>query len=387
MKSSLTDRALLAKLVSFDTTSHRSPVELFDFCCEYMALPDVRITRMDCGDGYENVLFESGPEHHEDEGWMLCGHVDTVPALEPEWETHPHELVEKDGRLHARGACDMKGFDAIALNFLRARAMNGFDHPLAVLLTHSEEVGTIGAGHFARDWPRDRPLPRRVIVGEPTSLQPVRGHKGHLSLRFTLSGRPCHTGFPSEGVNAIELAMPLLDCLRELRNDLCDERTPESGLFPVVPHPVLNIVRVAGGTALNVMPASCVVDVGVRLLPGQRSAEFLPRLEERLSSAGIPRSESALEGHCHLEVVNETPSFSTHHEDTFLQQVCAVSGHDEAIGVNYGTDAGRLVELGCRSVVIGPGDIALAHRANEWIPVDEFERMPQLLGELIDGTD
>ena len=385
MKSSLSDRDLLAELVSFDTTSHRSPVDLFDFCCEYMNGSSIRTTRMDCGDGYENVLFETGPESQAGEGWMLCGHVDTVPALEPDWITHPHELVEREGRLHARGACDMKGFDAIALNFLRDRAAAGFDRPLAVLLTHSEEVGTIGAGHFARDWPRHRRLPERVIVGEPTSLQPVRGHKGHLSLRFTLSGRPCHTGFPAEGVNAIELAVPLLDCLRGLREELSGERTSESSLFPVVPHPVLNIVRVTGGTAVNVMPASCVVDVGVRLLPGQYSEEFLPRLEERIASAGIRRSESLMEGHCHLEVINETPSFSTERDDEFLKHVCSVSGHSEAIGVNYGTDAGRLVGLGCRSVVFGPGDIAQAHRANEWIPLDEFERMPVFLGELIDG--
>ena len=384
MKSSLSDRNLLAELVSFDTTSHRSPVDLFDFCCDYMDSPSIRATRMDCGDGYENVLFETGPESCEGEGWMLCGHVDTVPALEPDWDTHPHELVEREGRLHARGACDMKGFDAIALNFLRNRAVNGFDRPLAVLLTHSEEVGTIGAGHFARDWPRHRMLPQQVIVGEPTSLQPVRGHKGHLSLRFTLSGRPCHTGFPSEGVNAIELAMPLLECLRRLRHELIDERTAESDLFPIVPHPVLNIVKVTGGSAVNVMPASCIVDVGVRLLPGQESDSFLPRLHERMNSAGIAMADSMLEGHCHLEVVNETPSFSTAADDPFLGRVCLVSGHEEAIGVNYGTDAGRLAPLGCRSVVFGPGDIAQAHRANEWIPVEEFERMPALLGALID---
>ena len=135
---------------------------------------------------------------------------------------------------------------------------------------------------------------------------------------------------------------------------------------------------------MNVMPDSCVVDVGVRLLPGQSSSEFLPRLEERLRRAGILRSDHPQEGHCHLEVVNETPSFSIDEDDPFLRRVCSVSGHHQAVGVNYGTDAGRLLALDCRSVVFGPGDIAQAHRANEWIPLDEFQRMPQLLGELID---
>ena len=386
MPRALSDRDLLARLVSFDTTSHRSPAPLFDFVCSYLADSSIRTRRMDCGGGYENVLFEAGPESRDGEGWMLCGHVDTVPAEEPDWSSDPLELVERSGCLHARGACDMKGFDAIAINFLRHRALNGFDRPLSLLLTHSEEVGTIGAGHFARDWPRERVLPRQVIVGEPTSLQPVRGHKGHLSFRATLTGRPCHTGFPHEGVNAIELALPMLDCLRGLREQLIEERTPESSLFPVVPHPVLNIVRVSGGSAINVMPASCVIDVGIRLLPGQSSDEFLPRLHQRMDDAGIARSEDAQEGHCHIEVINETPSFSTAADDAFLQAVCSVSGHPEAIGVNYGTDAGRLIPLGCRSVIFGPGDIAQAHRADEWIPIDEFERMPHLLGALIDDA-
>ena len=243
----ITDRVLLERLVSYDTTSDRSPAELFDFCCDYMDLPSIRITRMKCGDGYENVLFETGPESVGGTGWMLCGHVDTVPALEPDWESDPHELTERAGRLHARGACDMKGFDAIALNFLRSRARDGFDQPLALLLTHSEEVGTIGAGHFVRDWPGSRSLPQQVIVGEPTSLRPVRGHKGHLALRLRVTGRPCHTGFPTQGVNAIELMMPVLDCLRSLREDLISERTEDSHLFPATPHPVLTIVKVAGG--------------------------------------------------------------------------------------------------------------------------------------------
>lgn len=386
MAKNLTDRELLSHLVSFDTTSDRSPALLFDFACDYLDESSIRITRMDCGGGYENVLFESGPASRDGEGWMLCGHVDAVPAREPDWLSDPFELVERSGRLHARGACDMKGFNAIAMNFLRRRALEGFDRPLCLLLTHSEEVGTIGAGHFARDWPRERRIPQNVIVGEPTSLKPVRGHKGHLSFRLTLTGRPCHTGFPAEGLNAIELAMPILECLRGLREQLADERTSESALFPIVPHPVLNIVRVSGGSAVNVMPASCVLDVGVRLLPGQSSAEFLPRLHQLMDTAGIPRSETRMEGHCHFEVINETPSFSTSADDAFLQEVCSVSGHPEAIGVNYGTDAGRLAPLGCRSVIFGPGDIAQAHRANEWIPIDEFERMPRLLGALIDTT-
>ena len=387
MTKRLSDQELLGRLVAFDTTSHRPPQGLFDFLEEYLAHPALRVERMDCGDGFENMLVECGPPAHDGDGWLLSGHVDTVPAGEPDWETDPWTLVERDGRLYGRGACDMKAFNAIAANLLRDRAEAGFDRPLALLLTHSEEVGTVGAGHFVRDWDAARPLPRRVVVGEPTSLRPVRGHKGHLKLRFAVVGRPCHTGFPAQGVNAIEGTLPLLQCLASLRASLIEERTEDSSLFPEVPHPVLTIAGIDGGSAINVMPERCEVLVGIRLLPGQCSDAILGRLRDALDAAGVRLSERPEEGACTMELLNETPAFSTPPDDAFLREVCRVSGHAEAKGVNYGTDAGRLGLIDRRSVIFGPGDIARAHQANEWMPIDEFKRMPVLLGALLDGSN
>ena len=214
-------------------------------------------------------------------------------------------------------------------------------------------------------------------------MRPVRAHKGHLTLRIVVGGKPCHTGFPHHGVNAIAAAQPLLERIEALRLELRDERTEESRLFPDVPFAVLNVVRIDGGNAVNIMPEFCTIDIGIRLLTRDQASGFLPRLKAVVVESGLKISDAAVPETCTLTVLNHTPPFGTPAEDPFLATVIAVSGAERSEGVGYGTDAGRLEALGCRSVVFGPGDIAQAHRANEWMPLDEFERAPDMLRSII----
>ncbi|MDG2020562.1 MAG: M20 family metallopeptidase [Phycisphaerales bacterium] len=392
----LSDLDLLARLVSFDTTSatKRPTRPLGDFVCDYLDHSKIRIERFDCGGEQENLWFETGPPSDGDgEGLLLCGHVDVVPATEPEWTADPFILRVEGDRAIGRGACDMKGFDAIAINLLREAANAGsLEAPLGLLLTCNEEIGTVGAGQFAAQW-AGRPLPRRTIVGEPTSLQPVRGHKGHLGIAIVVGGLGGHTGFPNRGVNAIERAMPVLEGLRDLRQSMVEERLDASDLFPETPFPVLTVAGIEGGSAINVMPESCVIRVGVRLLPGQSAEEFLPRLRSAIEGRGIGvdmRSgdlESPLpmaaRDECLVIDLNNTPSYAIDSDAAFLAEVADLVGDHGSHGANFGTDAGRLVGLGCESVVFGPGNIGVAHKPDEWMPLDEFARTPELLRRLI----
>jgi acetylornithine deacetylase len=392
----LSDLDLLARLVSFDTTSatKRPTRPLGDFVCDYLDHSKIRIERFDCGGEQENLWFETGPPSNGDgEGLLLCGHVDVVPATEPEWTADPFILRVEGDRAIGRGACDMKGFDAIAINLLREAANAGsLEAPLGLLLTCNEEIGTVGAGQFAAQW-AGRPLPRRTIVGEPTSLQPVRGHKGHLGIAIVVGGLGGHTGFPNRGVNAIERAMPVLEGFRDLRQSMVEERLDASDLFPETPFPVLTVAGIEGGSAINVMPESCVIRVGVRLLPGQSAEEFLPRLRSAIEGRGIGvdmRSgdlESPLpmaaRDECLVIDLNNTPSYAIDSDAAFLAEVADLVGDHGSHGANFGTDAGRLVGLGCESVVFGPGNIGVAHKPDEWMPLDEFARTPELLRRLI----
>jgi acetylornithine deacetylase len=376
VKSALSNRDLLARLVAIDSTSSRPNRPFSGFVREYLDLDGIRCEAFDCGGGYENLLLSVGPACASGEGLLLCGHVDTVPAEEPEWTSDPFELVERDGRLIGRGACDMKGFDAIAMNLLREAAAHPPREPLQLLLTCCEEIGTIGAAKFARDWPRDRALPRRALVGEPTSMRVVRGHKGHLTIAISVSGVAAHSGFPHKGVNAIERGALVVQALAVLRKQLAARRGPESSLFPEVPFPVLTSARIRGGTAINVIPELCEIDVGVRLLPGMDSARFMMELEEAVRAV-VP------DGAVSVQLRNETPAFATAANEPLHRELTGLVGQTDECGVGFGTDAGRLAQLGLGCVIWGPGDISNAHRADEWMPIDEFEQAARLLRSLV----
>ena len=373
MVEALSDIELLTRLIAFDTTSSTAQptVPLSECIAEYVDGTPVRLERFDCGAAQENLVLTAGPECVNGEGLLLSGHVDCVPALEPEWMTDPFVLDVQDDRLVGRGACDMKGFVAIAVNVLRREALAGsLAEGLMLLLSCNEEIGTIGAGAFVDQW-GDRPLPRRCVVGEPTSLRPIRGHKGHTSYTITLAGVGGHSGFPNEGVNAIERATPVLQALADVRAELALERSEWSDLFPEVPFPVLSIAQINGGSAINVTPESCTIRVGVRPLPGEAIDAYTSRLQ------------AVLPDDAHLELTNGTPSFGAPADNEFLQEVARLVDVREDRGANFGTDAGRLTHLGCTPVVFGPGDIAVAHKPNEWMPRAEFERTPALLGALV----
>lgn len=158
MTATLSDLDLLARLVAIDTTSRLPTRPLGDFVVEYLTAPGMRVERFDCGNGQENLLFSVGPECRAGEGLLLCGHVDTVPADEPEWTSDPRVLTRLDDRVVARGACDMKGFDALAINLLREATDRPPREPLQLLLTCNEEVGTLGAAAFAKAWDPVRTL-------------------------------------------------------------------------------------------------------------------------------------------------------------------------------------------------------------------------------------
>lgn len=381
MATALTDLDLLARLVAIDTTSRLPTRPLGDFVAEYLSAPGVRIERFDCGGEHENMLISAGPECRAGEGLLLCGHVDTVPADEPEWTSDPRTLIAReDGpsgrRVVARGACDMKGFDALAINLLREASAGELAEPLQLLLTCNEEVGTLGAAAFARAWPVGRPLPRRLLVGEPTSMRVVRGHKGHLTISIIVHGVAAHSGFPHKGVNAIERAASAIVAMGELRVAMTARRNAESSLFPEVPFPVLTTAKVHGGAAINVIPERCEIDVGVRLLPGMESAVFM---EELRRAVGAVLPANAFE----ITLRNETPAFATPPDRAWHTEVCTLVGQRGECGVGFGTDAGRLAGLGVEPVIWGPGDISNAHKPDEWMPLDEFESAARLLRRLV----
>lgn len=383
MPSFLSVRELLDRLVAFDTTSHRTNLPLLDFVSDYLDLPGVRLTRHEAPEEPKATLVvELGPEVDPDtrDGLILSGHTDVVPADEEGWSSDPFTVDERDERLYGRGAADMKGFLALAVD-LAARVDPGrLVEPLVLIFTYDEELGTLGAAHFHDTWPEDRSLPRRAVIGEPTELEVVRLHKGHLKARWEIFGEPAHSAYPHLGVNAIEPAGKLVVALAALARDLEDERLPSSEHFSEVPHPTLTVARIRGGTAINVVPDRCTVEIGMRLLPGMDVATAIGRLE----ALGL----RSLEGIEHeFPRPSLSPPLETPAESSIVRTLLAIAGQEDPDrAVMFATDAGWLGKMGIECVIWGPGSIEVAHRPDEHVPVDHLERAREDLKTLIHRT-
>jgi acetylornithine deacetylase len=300
--------------------------------------------------------------------------MDVVPAGEG-WTSDPFSLVERDGALYARGSADMKGFLALAANLAREADPSQLTRPLVLLLTYDEELGTLGARHFHDTWPADHPLPRQAVIGEPTLMRPIRVHKGHLKARFTFHGVSAHSAYPHLGKNAIEPAGKLIVALSELRRRLEGERLPSSAHFPEVPAPSLNVARVDGGTAINIVPERCVVEVGVRLLPGIDTDALAARLRETAASA-CPGEEPT------WELLSISPPMELAADAPLLATVAAITGPPVEAAA-YATDAGWLQAMGMDCLLLGPGTIAVAHNPDELLPIEQLVTGRAVLERLV----
>jgi acetylornithine deacetylase len=388
----LPDPALLERLVSFDTVSGGANLPLVEWIADYLDRPGIRvIPQAGPREGTANLVVTAGPETGAAGGaapsgaaggrdllggLTLCGHLDVVPADGGEWETDPFRMVERDGLYIGRGTCDMKGFCALAINRMASVDPDALGRPLALLLTFDEEVGCLGAHHFVRTWPRDRPLPRHVIVGEPTSLRAVRLHKGHARLRLRIRGKAAHTGTPHLGVNAVETAGPVLDALAALRRELEAEPSPHAADFAEAPHTVLAVTGIRGGEATNIVPPSCEIDVGVRLMPGSDPEALTARIRRRVEALAGPAS-------IELETVGVSPPMLTPEDAPLYRAVCERVDQSETLGVAYASDGGWLSSAGYECVLFGPGSMDVAHRPGEHLAAHELREAGVHLDALV----
>jgi acetylornithine deacetylase len=373
----LRDAALLERLVAFDTTSSLSNLPLVDFVCDYLDRPGILVERLPSADGAKaNLVVRAGPERTDGSGLTLSGHMDVVPAEEPGWHSSPFRLTRSNDTWVGRGTADMKGFLALAINRQAGLDPSRLHRPLALLLTYDEEVGTLGARRFAEEAGGSPPLPRDVVIGEPTSLRVVRLHKGMLRLQLAFFGRAAHSGYPHLGRNAIEPAARAIVALTELRAAMARERPAHGEHFPEVPYPALNVGIVNGGSAVNVIPDRCTVQIGIRLLPGMKAEAVAERVRD-VVAAVLPSEEFELTS------LGESPAMMLDGSAELYRELCELVGQSSTEGVAFATDAGWLQRAGYRCAVFGPGSIEVAHRANEFLPIAEFERAGTLLDALI----
>ena len=363
---------ILSELIAIDSTSNLSNDPFVTYVEKFVAESDVVCHRLPSHEeGKFDVLLTKGEPSTL--GLTLCGHMDTVPANAEKWQSDPWNLTERDGNWYARGSCDMKGFVAIALQaIVKANVHSGC---LAVLLLCDEELGSYGAKHILEQG-LPVSIPKQVIIGEPTSLQTVRLHKGHLSMRVTIQGISAHTGSPHLGKNAAIAGGKVICALAELskKYELCTTDSSEH-FSKELNFPVLTVATINSGNAINVVPESCELGIGLRLLPDQEKDTAIAEIKDAISEVcSLPWT---------LEELGDNPTMLTPENSEINKWLCSYIGQSCSVGVSYGTDGGYMSRAGYDCVLYGAGDIAVAHKPNEFVPMAEMETCVQTIDAAI----
>lgn len=358
----------LADLVKIDSVSSRSNVEIVEYLerrCEALGLTTRRFPYTDEPKKINLIALTHDVNEVE---LALVGHTDTVP-YDPSW-SEATNLTERDGKLFGRGSCDTKGFIAAALTALENVKPT---KPLALIFTADEEIGLLGAKKLAQS----KPLKIRYsIVGEPTSLKPIRAGKGYSLAEVIVKGREAHSAYPALGASAIIRAARLINRLESIATKLKVDQHP--AFDP--PYTTLNIGLINGGSAKNVLAGECRFTLEWRPIPRQSSEHLLD-----LFHAAIEEETKAdPDFQCEVDASRQDTGFETAPDSPLIQLLEQASGNPSGT-VAFGTEAAQMKHLGCEAVVIGPGDIREAHRTGEFVPVDELERCAEILKTAIEG--
>ncbi|MEO0399945.1 MAG: acetylornithine deacetylase [Pseudomonadota bacterium] len=370
----------LARLVAFDTTSSKSNLALIDDVDAHFKAHGAETWRVPSEDGQKANLYAMiGPATPG--GVVLSGHTDVVPIEGQEWDTDPWTLTEKDGRLYGRGTCDMKAFSAIALSLLPQMAAAPLKRPIIFALSYDEEVGCLGAPFMIKEIAERLPAPEAVIVGEPTMMRVVDGHKGIASFRTTVTGHTTHSSQTDRGVSAVEAAAKLITKIVAMREGRARHADPESPFEP--PYSTMTVNVANGGTQLNIMAAECVFEWDCRVLPGEASDEIREEFEDY--ARGVQSEMRDKAAGCRIETVclTNAPALSPAGDNRAAELAKALTGHNVSDVVPYVAEAGQFQEAGFSTVVCGPGSIDQAHQANEFIDIAQIGACREFIEKLI----
>lgn len=372
--------AWIERLVAFDTTSSKSNLALVDDVEEYLKSFGAQTHRVYNHDRTKaNLYAVVGPD--KPGGVILSGHTDVVPVEGQAWDTDPWMLTEKEGKLFGRGTCDMKSFSAIALSLVPEMMKAGLKRPIIFALSYDEEIGLLGAPHMIAEIKDKLPAPEAVIVGEPTMMKVIDGHKGIASFRTTVTGYTTHSSQSDRGVSAVESAAKLISIISEMREQRAHNCDPESPFKPPYSTMTVNVVR--GGTQLNIMAGECAFEWDCRSVPGDAARDILEEFTDR--ARGVEAEMRARAPGCRVETVQVTnaPSLAPKAENPAADLAKALTGQNSTDVVAYAAEAGQFQEAGFSTVICGPGSIDQAHQPNEFISLEQVALGTSFLKKLI----
>jgi len=382
----LSPRAILDRLVAFPTVSRDTNLPLIDWVEGYLASHGIASGRVPSPCGEKAHLFaHAGPQ--VDGGVILSGHSDVVPVDGQDWTTDPWTVTEKDGRLYGRGTCDMKGFVAQAIAALVAASGRPLKRPVQLALSYDEEVGCMAVADLVRVMAGTLPRAAAVIVGEPSNMQVVTGHKGGIAYRVQVRGFEVHSSLQPYGVSAIHEGARLIHWANQMNEANAADPPPGMAALFDPPYSTLHVGMISGGTAHNITAADCDFVLGVRAVPGdtgwgERMLAEAARIEAAMQ---VVRPEAGITMTPFFGVPPLTPEDPAQGGGAAEALCRRLTGDNGTHVVSYGTEGGQFQVLGGYSAVVcGPGDIAQAHQPDEFLELSEFAACEAFLSRLLD---
>jgi acetylornithine deacetylase len=374
---------LLATLVAFDTTSRNSNLALIDWAEAHLAGLGFASERIYDPTGRKANLWATiGPADLP--GFILSGHTDVVPVDGQSWTSDPFTLREEGGRLYGRGACDMKGFLACCLSAAERMRDASLSRPIHLALSYDEEVGCVGARGIVERL-RAKPVrPEACFVGEPSGMGVVIGHKSKRSVRVTLRGLTCHSSLAPQGVNAVEYGAKLVAEIGRIGERLAAS-SPQDALYDV-PVSTAHVGVLQGGTALNIVPDTCSILFEFRTVAGVDPDALVAEVERYAREVLEPRMRAVDPATgIDFDVYAGFPGLDTAPDAEVVTFAKALAGRNDHAKVAYGTEAGLFQSIAeVPTVVIGPGSIDQAHKADEWIALDQLAKCEAFIDRLIE---
>ena len=377
-----TSRALLERLIGFATVSRDSNLELIEFIREYLAGFGVDSELFHNVEGTKANLFATiGPQDRG--GVVLSGHTDVVPVDGQAWTVEPFQLSEHDGRLYGRGTADMKGFIACVLAAVPSLVQRPLQVPVHLAFSYDEEVGCLGVRSMLAELEKRPHKPTLCLIGEPTELKPVLGHKGKLAMRCEVHGAACHSAYAPYGVNAIEYAARLIGHLGEIGARLAQPEHHDARFDP--PFSTVQTGVIKGGRALNIVPAECEFDFEVRALPGFDAQRVPDELQRYAAEQLLPKMQAvSAASDIRLHPLSAYPGLATPPDSEAARLLARLCGSNDFGTVAFGTEGGLFDGAGIPTVVCGPGSMDQGHKPDEFVSLEQLQGCDALLQRLAD---
>jgi acetylornithine deacetylase len=375
----MTTEDILAKLVGFDTTSRDSNIPLIAWVEDYLNQFNVPHFRIDYEEGHKTNLYATiGPDVGG--GIVLSGHTDVVPVDGQDWHTDPFTLTEKDGLLYGRGSADMKGFIAVALALVPEFVKLDLRVPIHLAFSCDEEVGCKGVRPLVDFLRNHAKKPSAAIIGEPTSMRVVNGHKSAVRFSTEVTGHESHSALTDRGVNAIMVAGEIIHEISKIREELIAIGDESQRYDP--PYSTIHVGVISGGTANNIVPKTCSFNWETRLLPNA-DENYVPDRITALTRKLEPAMKAVSpDAGIHFEQANAIPGLAAEKNSPAEQLALHCSHTNSTHTVSYGTEAGLFQQAGIPAVVCGPGSIEQAHKPDEFIAVSELQACEVFLRRL-----